>query len=45
MWTSCGRLSKSRTLAGMFVVRPPGNPPRKVRALTDILLEHFGNNS
>jgi len=30
--------------AGMFVVRPPGDaPPRKVKALTDILLEHFGS--
>jgi DNA-binding transcriptional LysR family regulator len=30
--------------AGMFVVRPPGDfPPRKVRALTEILLERFGN--
>lgn len=29
--------------AGLYVVRPPGNlPPRKVRALTDILLEYFG---
>ena len=29
--------------AGMFVVRPPGDfPPRKVRALTEILLEYFG---
>ena len=29
--------------AGLYVVRPPGDlPPRKVRALTDILLEYFG---
>jgi DNA-binding transcriptional LysR family regulator len=29
--------------AGLYVVRPPGDlPPRKVRVLTDILLEHFG---
>ena len=29
--------------AGLFVVRPPGQfPPRKVRALTDILIEYFG---
>jgi DNA-binding transcriptional LysR family regulator len=29
--------------AGLYVVRPPGNmPPRKVRVLTDILLEYFG---
>jgi DNA-binding transcriptional LysR family regulator len=29
--------------AGMYVVRPPGDsPPRKVRALTDILIEYFG---
>jgi DNA-binding transcriptional LysR family regulator len=28
---------------GMYVVRPPGDlPPRKVRVLTDILLEYFG---
>jgi DNA-binding transcriptional LysR family regulator len=30
--------------AGLFVVRPPGQfPPRKVRVLTDILIEHFGD--
>jgi DNA-binding transcriptional LysR family regulator len=30
--------------AGMFVVRPPGDfPPRKVKVLTEILLEHFAN--
>jgi DNA-binding transcriptional LysR family regulator len=29
--------------AGLYVVRPPGDlPPRKVRMLTDILLEYFG---
>ena len=29
--------------AGMFVVRPPGAfPSRKIRVLTDILVEHFG---
>jgi len=29
--------------AGLYVVRPPGDlPPRKVRVLTDILLEYFG---
>ena len=29
--------------AGMYVVRPPGDfPPRKVRALIDLLLEHCG---
>lgn len=29
--------------AGIFVVRPPGqHPPRKVRVLTDLLIEHFG---
>jgi DNA-binding transcriptional LysR family regulator len=29
--------------AGIYVVRPPGAAaPRKVRALTDILVEHFG---
>jgi DNA-binding transcriptional LysR family regulator len=28
---------------GMYVVRPPGDfPPRKVRALVDILLEYYG---
>ena len=28
---------------GLYVLRPPGDfPPRKVRALTDILLEYFG---
>jgi DNA-binding transcriptional LysR family regulator len=28
--------------AGIFVVRPPGDfPPRKVKVLTEILLEHF----
>jgi len=28
---------------GLYVVRPPGDfPPRKVRVLTDILLEYFG---
>jgi DNA-binding transcriptional LysR family regulator len=30
--------------AGLYVVRPPGShPPRKVRALTDIMVEKFGN--
>lgn len=30
--------------AGLYVVRPPGDfPPRKVRALIDILLEKFGS--
>ena len=30
--------------AGIFVVRPPGDfPPRKVKVLTEILLEHFAN--
>lgn len=30
---------------GLFVVRPPGDfPPRKVKALTDILLERFGGS-
>jgi DNA-binding transcriptional LysR family regulator len=29
--------------AGMFVVRPPGqHPTRKVRILTELLIEHFG---
>jgi DNA-binding transcriptional LysR family regulator len=29
--------------AGIFVVRPPGqHPTRKVRALTELLIEHFG---
>jgi DNA-binding transcriptional LysR family regulator len=29
--------------AGIFLVRPPGqHPSRKVRALTELLLEHFG---
>ena len=29
--------------AGMFVVRPPGqHPTRKVRVLTELLIEHFG---
>jgi DNA-binding transcriptional LysR family regulator len=29
--------------AGLYIVRPPGDhPPRKVRALTDYLLEQFG---
>lgn len=32
--------------AGMFVVRPPGAfPSRKVRALIDILIEHFGDGA
>jgi DNA-binding transcriptional LysR family regulator len=31
------------TTAGMFVVRPPGQyPTRKVRVLTELLIEHFG---
>jgi DNA-binding transcriptional LysR family regulator len=31
--------------AGLYVVRPPGDfPPRKVRVLTDILLEYFGTD-
>jgi DNA-binding transcriptional LysR family regulator len=30
--------------AGLYVVRPPGDfPPRKVRALTEILIEYFGS--
>jgi DNA-binding transcriptional LysR family regulator len=30
--------------AGLYIVRPPGDfPPRKVRVLTDILIEHFGS--
>jgi DNA-binding transcriptional LysR family regulator len=30
--------------AGLYVVRPPGDfPPRKVRVLTDILIEYFGS--
>ncbi len=30
---------------GAYVVRPPGqHPPRKVRILTDMLIEHFSNN-
>ena len=29
--------------AGIFIVRPPGqNPARKVRVLTELLVEHFG---
>jgi hypothetical protein len=29
--------------AGIFVVRPPGAyPARKVRVLTELLIEHFG---
>ena len=29
--------------AGLYLVRPPGDlPPRKVRVLTDILVESFG---
>jgi DNA-binding transcriptional LysR family regulator len=29
--------------AGLYVVRPPGDhPPRKVRVLTDLIVEHFG---
>lgn len=29
--------------AGIFVVRPPGqHAPRKIRALTELLIEHFG---
>ncbi|WP_307274931.1 LysR family transcriptional regulator [Labrys wisconsinensis] len=29
--------------AGLFVVRPPGqHPTRKIRALTELLIEHFG---
>jgi DNA-binding transcriptional LysR family regulator len=29
--------------AGLYIVRPPGDhPPRKVRALTDLLVERFG---
>jgi DNA-binding transcriptional LysR family regulator len=29
--------------AGAFVIRPPGqHPPRKVRVLTELLIEHFG---
>jgi DNA-binding transcriptional LysR family regulator len=30
--------------AGLYIVRPPGDfPPRKVRRLTDILIEYFGS--
>jgi DNA-binding transcriptional LysR family regulator len=30
--------------AGLYVVRPPGDfPPRKVRVLTEILIEYFGS--
>ena len=30
--------------AGLFVVRPPGDfPPRKVKVLIEILLEHFAD--
>lgn len=29
--------------AGVYVVRPPGqHPPRKIRVLTELLIEHFG---
>ncbi|MGC2217763.1 MAG: LysR family transcriptional regulator, partial [Pseudolabrys sp.] len=29
--------------AGIFVVRPPGAyPTRKIRVLTELLIEHFG---
>jgi DNA-binding transcriptional LysR family regulator len=29
--------------AGIYVVRPPGqHPPRKIRVLTELLIEHFG---
>lgn len=28
--------------AGLYIVRPGDLPPRKVRVLTDILLEYFG---
>jgi DNA-binding transcriptional LysR family regulator len=29
--------------AGIFVIRPPGlHPPRKVRVLTELLIDHFG---
>jgi DNA-binding transcriptional LysR family regulator len=29
--------------AGLFIVRPPGHhPARKVRVLTELLIEHFG---
>jgi DNA-binding transcriptional LysR family regulator len=29
--------------AGIFIVRPPGqHPTRKVRVLTELLIEHFG---
>ena len=29
--------------AGIFVVRPPGaHPARKIRVLTELLIEHFG---
>ncbi|OSQ28825.1 LysR family transcriptional regulator [Thalassospira sp. MCCC 1A03138] len=32
--------------AGIFVVRPPSqHPDRKVRALTELLIEHFGSDS
>jgi DNA-binding transcriptional LysR family regulator len=31
--------------AGMYVIRPPGaHPARKVRALIEILIEHFGES-
>jgi DNA-binding transcriptional LysR family regulator len=33
-------------MAGMYVVRPPSqHPDRKVRALTELLIEHFGSVS
>jgi DNA-binding transcriptional LysR family regulator len=29
--------------AGIFIVRPPGDhPARKIRVLTELLIEHFG---
>jgi DNA-binding transcriptional LysR family regulator len=32
--------------AGIYVVRPPGaHPPRKVRVLIEMLIEHFGGHS
>jgi DNA-binding transcriptional LysR family regulator len=31
------------TEAGIFLIRPPGqNPARKIRVLTELLIEHFG---
>jgi hypothetical protein len=31
------------TEGGIFLIRPPGqNPARKIRVLTELLIEHFG---